>query len=75
MAKGTIAKLVRTHGSAWGRICPEGTTRTVFFNPASLAAETHFAGLEEGQHVRFDEERDHVNGSLAIQVAVAELSS
>lgn len=71
MTKGTITKLVRTHGSSWGRIRPEGSSRDVFFNLASLSQPADFLELEEGQNVEFEEEHDRVNGTHALRMAGA----
>jgi cold shock CspA family protein len=70
MTLGSITKIVRTFGSTWGRIQPQGETRQVFFNTPSLAEGTDFASLEVGQTVEFDERVDQVNGSHAEQLVV-----
>ncbi|MPZ48056.1 MAG: hypothetical protein GEU75_01880 [Dehalococcoidia bacterium] len=66
--KGTITKIVRTHGSSWGRVRPAGTTRDSFFNPASFARAGDFDRVEEGLEVEFDEEIDRANGTRAVQI-------
>lgn len=71
MTSGKIAKVVRTHGSAWGKIRPDGSTRDVFFNLASLARTADFEDLQEGQEVRFDEASDQINGSHAVNLTPA----
>ncbi len=69
--KGKISKLVRTHGSTWGRIRPANDTRDVFFNASSLIDGDDFASLSEGQAVTFEEQRDLANGMRAIKVQLA----
>ena len=68
MTTGKISKLVATFGSTWGRIEPDGQTRSVFFNPAALIDEDEYAGLEVGQLVEFDEELDRASGTHAVRV-------
>lgn len=68
MIQGTIVRIVRSYGSSWGHIRPDATSRAVFFNRASLADGTGFAGLCEGQVVDFDEEADRANGTHAVGV-------
>ena len=74
MTRGTIIRLVRTHGSAWGKIQPDGSSRDVFFNLSSLTQPGDFVGLEEGQKVEFEEKDDAVNGTHASGMASAEIS-
>jgi len=69
---GTITRLVRTHGSAWGKIQPDGSSRNVFFNLASLIKPGDFDGLVEGQKVGFEEEPDPVNGTHALGMAAVQ---
>jgi cold shock CspA family protein len=69
--RGTITKLVRTHGSEWGRIRPQGTSRDTFFNPASFVRTDGFANAAEGLAVDFDEEADRVNGTHAVHLEFA----
>ena len=73
MIRGKIVKLVQSYGSTWGRIQPNGTSREVFFNQASLPEHADFAGLREGQVVEFDEEPDRANGTHAVHVLLGEL--
>ena len=68
MTAGKVTKLVRTFGSTWGRIQPDGETREVFFNAASLVVASGYADLEIGQEVEFEEERDLANGTRAIHI-------
>jgi cold shock CspA family protein len=68
MGKGTVTRLVRTHGSTWGRIRPQGDSRDLFFNVASLVHPADFTTLMEGNDVEFDEEADQVNGAHAVHV-------
>ena len=70
MARGRIAKIVNTHGSQWGCIQPEGETRQVFFNVASLEEPDAFESLEPGQAVEFDERSDFVTNSHAEHVVI-----
>lgn len=69
MTQGCVTKLVTSFGSRWGRIQPEGDTREIFFNAASLDGATDFLSLGMGQAVEFDERADRVNGSRAVHVA------
>ena len=69
MMMGTIVRLVRSFGSDWGRIRPEGDSREVFFNGASLTKPSEFAELTEGEHVSFEEQRDLANGTRAVRVS------
>ena len=71
MTAGKVTKLVRTFGSTWGRIQPDGETREVFFNAASLVVASGYADLEIGQEVEFEEERDLANGTRAIHILTA----
>ena len=66
--RGTITKLVKSHGSSWGRVRPSGTTRDAFFNPASFVRSGDFALVEEGLEIEFDEEIDRANGTRAVQI-------
>jgi cold shock CspA family protein len=68
VTSGEITKVVRTHGSAWGKIRPQGATRNVFFNLASLVRKADFENLEAGQEVEFEEVSDQVNGSHAVNL-------
>ena len=75
MTAGKVTKLVRSFGSTWGRIQPDGETREVFFNAASLVHAPGYANLEIGQGVEFEEERDLANGTRATQVRVVTVSA
>lgn len=74
MKSGTVSKLVRSFGSMWGRIQPQGETQQLFFNQSSLVDPAHFAAMVEGEAVEFDEESDRANGMHAINVRAATLS-
>jgi len=67
---GKISKVVRTFGSSWGRISPEGNSRQLFFNVSSLVDPSEFQWLEEGQAVSFEEESDRANESRAVAVTL-----
>jgi len=67
---GKISKVVRTFGSTWGRIHPEGDSRQLFFNASSLVDPSDFDRLQEGQAVSFEEERDLANGSRAVAMTL-----
>lgn len=70
---GKISKLANLHGSSWGRIRPEGTTRDIFFNLASLHEDGDYSMLVLDQEVEFEEEPDRTNGTHAVRVrAVAQ---
>lgn len=71
MKSGSIAKIVTSFGSSWGRIQPAGESRLVFFNRPSLVTPGEFADLTVGQAVEFEEERDRVNGLRATSVRPA----
>lgn len=73
MSQGQIVRLVRSYGSRWGRIQPSGAAREIFFNRESLAGETVFDALSEGQLVEFEEEPDRANGTHAVRIAVRDL--
>lgn len=62
---------MRTFGSQWGRIRPDGDSRDLFFNAASLEEPSEFPSLAVGQSVEFDELPDQVNGGHAVHVVVA----
>jgi cold shock CspA family protein len=70
MTKGSITKLVGTFGSQWGRIRPQGGTRDIFFNTASLDKAVEFPTLVVGEQVAFEEVPDNVNGSHAAHILV-----
>jgi cold shock CspA family protein len=71
MTQGSITKLVSSFGSSWGRIRPQGDSREIFFNAASLAEPEAFSALELGQDVEFDERADQINGAHAEHVVLA----
>ena len=68
MKTGVVVKVVRSFGSEWGRIRPDGELRELFFNRASLAQPADFATMHEGEAVEFAEREDGASGSRAIQV-------
>jgi cold shock CspA family protein len=72
MTQGSVTKVVISFGSKWGRIRPEGASREIFFNPASLAEPSNFAAIQVGQDVEFDERSDRVNGSHAEHLVLTE---
>jgi cold shock CspA family protein len=71
MTRGSVSKLVTTHGSRWGRIQPDGDPREIFFNAAALDESADFLTLNVGQLVEFEEHTDQVNGSHAEHVSPA----
>ncbi|HEU0073325.1 MAG TPA: hypothetical protein VFS30_04870 [Dehalococcoidia bacterium] len=71
MTRGSVSKLVTTHGSRWGRIQPDGDAREIFFNAAALDEAADFLSLNLGQPVDFEEHTDQVNGSHAERVSPA----
>jgi hypothetical protein len=71
MTRGTITKVVKTHGSLWGFIQPQGSSHRAFFNAASFDEADGFDAAEEGLLVEFDEEKDPVNGFRAMHLAIA----
>ena len=73
MTTGTIAKLVTTFGSSWGRIAVAGRTREVFFNLASLKDPHEFAQLREGQEVEFEEIVEDVNRRHATAMTISKV--
>ena len=70
MKRGTVTKLVNTHGSTWGRLRPTDEDREVFFNADSLAQPSDFSAIELNQEAYFDERLDRVNGSRAVNMAL-----
>ena len=66
--KGIVTRVIKSHGSAWGSIRPEGVSREAFFNLASLVRPADLSAMEQGQEVEFEEEADPVNGTRAVQV-------
>lgn len=75
MTRGSVSKLVTTHGSRWGRIQPDGDPREIFFNAAALDEAADFLSLNVGQLVEFEEHSDQVNGSHAENVSLTTLLS
>jgi cold shock CspA family protein len=71
MSRGSIAKIVRSYGSEWGRIRPRDGAREVFFNLASMLDPDAFHTLRVGEYVDFDEENDRANGTRAVRVALS----
>jgi cold shock CspA family protein len=74
MTKGSVTKLVKTFGSTWGRIQPDGDSREIFFNVASLVEPADFPSMTVGQDVEFDEQPDQVNGAHAERVVLTSSS-
>jgi cold shock CspA family protein len=70
MSRGSIAKIVRSYGSEWGRIRPRDGARELFFNLASMKDPDAFYSLQVGEYVDFDEENDRANGTRAVRVAL-----
>jgi cold shock CspA family protein len=75
MTQGSVTKLVRSHGSRWGRIQPRDESRQLFFNVASLEEGIDFSSLDLGQTVEFEEHADHVNGAHAERVVLVNRST
>jgi cold shock CspA family protein len=65
MTRGTVVKLVDTHGSTWGRVRADGSLSDLFFNRTSLVEGTIYENLHEGDSVEFDEQPDRANGTHA----------
>ncbi len=72
MTRGSVTKLVKSYGSTWGRIKPQGGDREVFFNTASLDEAVEFSSLDVGQVVEFEEHADNVNGAHAEHVVTVD---
>jgi hypothetical protein len=70
MSRGSIAKIVRSYGSEWGRIRPRDGARELFFNVASMKDPDAFYSRQVGEYVDFDEENDRVNGTRAVRVVL-----
>jgi len=68
MNRGSIAKMVLSFGSEWGRIRPRDGAREIFFNVSSLKDPDVIHSLKVGDYVDFDEENDRANGTRAINV-------
>jgi hypothetical protein len=71
MSRGSIAKLVRSYGSEWGRIRARDGAREVFFNLASMSDPDAFHALKVGEYVDFDEANDRANGTRAVNVVLS----
>jgi cold shock CspA family protein len=71
MNRGSIAKLVKSYGSEWGRIRARDGAREVFFNLASMQDPDAFHALKVGEYVDFDEENDRLNGTRAVHVTLS----
>jgi cold shock CspA family protein len=65
---GSVTKF-ESPAADWGQITPDGTSRSVFFDRASLAHASDFDLLALGQRVRFEEESDPVNDTHAVRVS------
>jgi hypothetical protein len=63
VTRGTITRLVRSHGPLWGNVRLQGTDRDIFFTGESLAHQEDLARLSEGNEVWF-EERDTGNDGV-----------
>lgn len=71
MSRGSIAKLVRSYGSEWGRIRARDGAREVFFNLSSMKDPDAFHALKVGEYVDFDEANDRANGTRAVNVVLS----
>jgi cold shock CspA family protein len=74
MTRGSVARIVTSFGSEWGRIRPRDGAREVFFTPSSLRDPDEFHGLKVGEYVEFDEENDRINGTRATNVTRSQRS-
>ena len=72
MTQGIITKIVRTHGSRWGKVRSTVGSVDSFFNEASMAEGEEFEGLSEGDAVEYEEEADRVNGARAVRLILAQ---
>ena len=72
ITQGIITKIVRTHGSRWGKVRSTVGSVDSFFNEASLAEGEEFEGLSEGDAVAYEEEADRVNGTRAVRLILAQ---
>jgi cold shock CspA family protein len=70
VSRGSIAKVIRSYGSEWGRIRASDGAREVFFNLASMKDPDAFERLRVGEYVDFDEENDRANGTRAVNVVL-----
>jgi len=68
---GIVTKLVRTHGSRWGRVRSLTGATDAFFNEASMSHAEQFDLLAEGDAVQYEEEADRVNGARAARLVAA----
>jgi len=75
MTRGSVSKLVTTHGSRWGRIQPDGDGKEIFFNAAALEEAADFLSLNLGQIVEFEEHTDQISGTHAENVSLTTLLS
>jgi len=75
VTRGSVFRLVNTHGSSWGRIRPSRDDRVVFFNAGSLVNPAEFASIEMDQVVDFEELPDPVNGTRATQMILVSRES
>lgn len=66
--RGSVTRLVNTHGSSWGKLEPADGSRSIFFNLHSLQERDDFQKLEVGSQVSFQEVTDQVNGSHAVNM-------
>ena len=73
MTRCSVSKVVTSYGSTWGRIRPQGDSREIFFNSASIDGTVDFSSIQIGQDVEFDECADHVNGTRAERVTFSGL--
>ena len=71
MSRGSVAKIVRSFGSEWGRIRPRDGAREIFFNLSSMQDPDAFHTLTVGEYVDFDEENDRANGTRAVHVVLS----
>jgi cold shock CspA family protein len=71
MTTGIVVKIVRSFGSEWGQIRPDGESRELFFNRASLLRPVDFSTLREGEAVEFAERADDAAGARAVRVGRA----
>jgi cold shock CspA family protein len=72
VTQGTVTKLVRTHGSRWGRVRSLPGSVDSFFNEASMTRPAEFDDLAEGDAVAYVQEVDRVNGFRARQLVATE---
>ena len=70
ITRGRVTKIVRSYGSTWGRITPDGESRQVFFNSESLFDAAEYSDLTLDQEVVYEEEPDRANGTRAVRVRI-----